>query len=129
MSLRVDLIRLEGASFLHVRKEIKPSQALFCFSEMRERTDHCQAMQYDTCTSRKFHVERQVYQLCCCTCRNVAILLDLEDIDSYVVSLYTAEVIEFVPFLMLFQNNIITPLEMVYRSFVSNGNFWVGFLE
>lgn len=55
--------------------------------------------------------------------------MDLEDIDSYVVSLYTAEVIEFVPFLMLFQNNIITPLEMVYGSFVSNGNFWVGFLE
>lgn len=67
--------------------------------------------------------------MCCCTCRNVAILLDLEDIDSYVVSLYTAEVIEFVPFLMLFQNNIIAPLEMVYGSFVSNGNFWVGFLE
>lgn len=67
--------------------------------------------------------------MCCRTYRNVAILLDLEDIDSYVVSLYTAEVIEFVPFLMLFQNNIITPLEMVYGSFVSNGNFWVGFLE
>ena len=55
---------------------------------------------------------RQVYQLCCCTCRNVAILLDLEDIDSYVVSLYTAEGTAFVLFLVLFQNNIVTALEM-----------------